>query len=115
MPFEIGQKVICVDASVPAHLNPETFKREFPNWVKQDVKYTIRDVFYNDNIVTSVVLVELRNPILYFPNTIGRHQEASFRATRFRELDVNEETEELVETEGFVFTEEFNKIFKEVA
>lgn len=95
--MDIGTKVICIDDSIPAHLDMEIFKKEFPNWVKKDEKYTIRDIFYNNNIVTSIVVKELKNPILFFPGTINRSQEASFRITRFRELDENEIEEEELE------------------
>ena len=56
--MDIGTKVICIDDSIPANLDMEIFKKEFPNWVKKDEKYTIRDKFYNDNIVTSIVVKE---------------------------------------------------------
>lgn len=92
--MDIGTRILCVDDSMPAHLNMEVFKKEFPNWVKKDEKYTIRDIFYNDNIVTSIVVKELKNPILFFPGTINRSQEASFRITRFRELEEDEVEEE---------------------
>lgn len=95
--FRKGQKVICVDDSVPSHVTPEVFKKEFPNWVKKDEKYTIRDIFDNDGIMTSVVVEELINPILFFPKTIGRTQEASFRYTRFREMEEDENEEVLIE------------------
>ena len=91
--MDIGTRILCVDDSIPAHLDMEVFKKEFPNWVKKDEKYTIRDIFYNDNIVTSIVVKELKNPILFFPGTINRSQEASFRITRFRELEEVEEEE----------------------
>ena len=92
--MDIGTRILCVDDSIPAHLNMEVFKKEFPNWVKKDEKYTIRDIFYNDNIVTSIIVKELKNPILFFPGTINRSQEASFRITRFRELEEDEVEEE---------------------
>ena len=92
--MDIGTRILCVDDSIPAHLDMEIFKKEFPNWVKKDEKYTIRDIFYNDNIVTSIVVKELKNPILFFPGTINRSQEASFRITRFRELEEDEVEEE---------------------
>ena len=92
--MDIGTRILCVDDSIPAHLDMESFKKEFPNWVKKDEKYTIRDIFYNDNIVTSIVVKELKNPILFFPGTINRSQEASFRITRFRELEEDEVEEE---------------------
>ena len=92
--MDIGTRILCVDDSIPAHLDMEVFKKEFPNWVKKDEKYTIRDIFYNDNIVTSIVVKELKNPILFFPGTINRSQEASFRITRFRELEEDEVEEE---------------------
>ena len=92
--MDIGTKVICIDDSIPTHLDMEIFKKEFPNWVKKNKIYRIRDIFYNDNIVTSIVVKELKNPILFFPGTINRSQEASFKITRFRELDENEIEEE---------------------
>ena len=92
--MDIGTRILCVDDSIPAHLDMEIFKKEFPNWVKKDEKYTIRDIFHNDNIVTSIVVKELKNPILFFPGTINRSQEASFRITRFRELEEDEVEEE---------------------
>ena len=92
--MDIGTRILCVDDSIPAHLDMEIFKKEFPNWVKKDEKYTIRDIFYNDNIVTSIIVNELKNPILFFPGTINRSQEASFRITRFRELEEDEVEEE---------------------
>lgn len=98
--MDIGTKVICINDSFPANLDMDVFKKEFPNWVKKDEKYTIRDIFYNDGIVTSVILVELKNPILFFPGTINRHQEASFRIDRFREMEVNEEEHALEEVKS---------------
>ena len=92
--MDIGTRILCVDDSIPAHLNMEVFKKEFPNWVKKNEIYRIRDIFYNDNIVTSIVVEELKNPILFFPGTINRSQEASFRITRFRELEEDEVEEE---------------------
>lgn len=92
--MDIGTRILCVDDSIPAHLNMEVFKKEFPNWVKKNEIYRIRDIFYNDNIVTSIVVKELKNPILFFPGTINRSQEASFRITRFRELEEDEVEEE---------------------
>ena len=100
--MDIGSKVICIDDSIPSHIDIEIFKKEFPNWIKKRQIYHIRDIFYNDGIVTSIVVVELKNPILFFPNTINRYQEASFRIDRFREIEyeveelVNERVEELV-------------------
>ena len=92
--MDIGTRILCVDDSIPAHLNMEVFKKEFPNWVKKNEIYRIRDIFYNDNIVTSIIVKELKNPILFFPGTINRSQEASFRITRFRELEEDEVEEE---------------------
>ena len=48
--FEIGSRVICIDDSIPTHLDMEIFKKEFPNWVKKNKIYRIRDIFHNDNI-----------------------------------------------------------------
>ena len=105
--MDIGTRILCVDDSIPAHLDMEIFKKEFPNWVKKDEKYTIRDIFYNDNIVTSIVVKELKNPILFFPGTINRSQEASFRITRFRELEEDEVEEE--ELQAISRSQELNR------
>ena len=64
--MDIGTKVICSDDSIPANLDMEIFKKEFPNWVKKNKIYQIRDIFYNDNIVTSVVVKELKIQYYFF-------------------------------------------------
>lgn len=97
MAIGIGSSVYCVDDSIPSHLDMEAFKKDFPQWVKKDKKYTIREILENDGIVVSVLLEELKNPIRFFPNTIGRFQESSFRITRFREAEPNKVTENVSE------------------
>lgn len=84
--MQIGSRVVCVDASIKPHMADEIAK-DFQQWVVKDQQYIIRDIFYNDGIVTSVVLEEIRNIPLFFKNTIGRVQEPSFKIDRFRELE----------------------------
>ena len=91
-----GSKVICIDDSINPNIDMETFKREFPNWVKKGEHYTIREIDDNDGLVTSVTLEELRNPILFF-TTIDRAKEASFKIDRFRELLPDEVKENINE------------------
>ena len=53
--------------------------------IKKDDNYTIRAVLNNRGIVTSVLLEEIDNPILYF-KIIGGFQEPAFAEWRFRKL-----------------------------
>ena len=88
--ISVNSRVVCINDTPPPYKDITEFHREFPDWIVKNRKYTIRDIFYNDGIVTSVVLKELKNPILFFPGTINRSQEASFKITRFRELEEDE-------------------------
>lgn len=93
--MRIGQKVVCIDDSIKP--GKEEFVRAvYPNWVKKDETYTIRDIRDNNDIVTGIVLKELVNQPIYI-HLIEDFQEPAFRMDRFRELDEFEETEELSE------------------
>lgn len=86
----VGDEVICVDDSLPKGWSAE----DYPQWVQKDAKYTIREILDNDDIVIGVLLVELRNPVVYI-KLIGRKQEGAFASWRFRKLKsayaINEE------------------------
>lgn len=88
MNFNIGDRVVCVDDSMQSHVIEE-LKKDVPNWVKKDNKYTIRAVLNNRNIVTGLLLEEINNPPLYF-DLIGGFQEPAFAEFRFRKLKPNE-------------------------
>lgn len=84
--MKVGSKVICIDSSIPPHMVQE-IDRDFQQWVVKDEKYTVREILENDGLVTSILLEEIKNKPLFFPKTIKRVQEPSFRITRFRELE----------------------------
>ncbi len=79
--FEIGDKVLCVDASMLAH-TVEELTVDVPNWVKKGVEYTVRG-FANHDFVTGVYLEEIRNPEKWF-NLRGGFYEPAFKMERFR-------------------------------
>lgn len=80
MSFSIGDKVMCVDdrRTKPEHAF-------VVQWPKKGKEYTIRDVFYNDDIVTGVLVKELKNKILFI-KLLNREQEQAFAAWRFEKL-----------------------------
>lgn len=86
--FEIGEQVVCIDASMQAHTIEELTK-DVPNWIVQDKKYTIRGFNENDGIVLGVLLEEVVNPIRFF-KLINKFQEPAFASWRFRKLKPSE-------------------------
>ena len=88
MAFHIGDKVVCVDASIKPEALAE-IKRTIPNWVIQDKEYTIRGFQDNDGIALGILLEEVTNPLCYIP-LLGRVQEPAFATWRFRKLSSNE-------------------------
>ena len=91
--FNIGDKVICIDSG----MRPETIeelKKDVPNWVKKDEKYTIRGFNENDGIVLGVLLEEITNTHIYF-KLLNKVQEPSFACWRFRKMKPNEVKEEV--------------------
>ena len=86
--FEIGETVVCIDASMQAH-TIEELSKDVPNWITQDKKYIIRGFNENDGIVLGVLLEEVVNPIRFF-KLINKFQEPAFRTDRFRKLKPDE-------------------------
>tara|TARA_Y100000389_G_C17457270_1_gene519023 strand:+ start:1706 stop:2005 length:300 start_codon:yes stop_codon:yes gene_type:complete len=80
--FEIGDRVICVNAKPPEGMNIGIF----PNWVKEGKIYTIRGFHDNDDIVVGVLLEEIINPIVPIA-LINRFQEPAFATWRFNKSD----------------------------
>jgi hypothetical protein len=95
MAFYVGDRVVCIDASMQPH-TVEELKTNVPNWVKKDQEYTIRAILNNRGIVTGVLLEEIDNPIIYF-DKIGKFQEPAFGEFRFRKLKPNESMVEVVQ------------------
>jgi hypothetical protein len=105
--FHIGDKVVCIDSSMQPH-TVEELKRDVPNWVKQDEKYTIRGFNDNSGIVVGVLLEEIHNMPIYF-KLLGKAQEPAFAEWRFRKLKPNE-IENEVESEVEVLEEILQEI-----
>lgn len=84
--MKVGSKVICIDDSIPPYQNIDNFNQDFNEWIKEDTIYTVREILNNDDIVVSLLLEEIINPVRYF-ETIKKYQEASFKIDRFRELE----------------------------
>ena len=91
--FEIGETVMCIDASMQTH-TIEELSKDVPNWITQDKKYIIRGFNENDGIVLGVLLEEVVNPIRFF-KLINKFQEPAFRTDRFRKLKPSEVEEEV--------------------
>jgi|TARA_R110000851_G_scaffold36063_1_gene94390 hypothetical protein len=97
--FNIGDKVKCIDASIPAD-KVEYVSEVYLNWVKRDIEYTVRDILGNDDIVPGMLLEELYNYPIPIP-LINRVQEPMFKLTRFVKTESAEivlEKEEIEET-----------------
>jgi hypothetical protein len=86
--FEIGEVVVCIDASMQTH-TIEELSKDVPNWVTQDKKYTVRGFNENDGIVLGVLLEEIVNPLRYF-KLVNKFQEPAFAQWRFRKLKADE-------------------------
>jgi hypothetical protein len=80
--------VVCIDNFIREEARLE-IAQDFDYWVEKNKHYIIRDVFYNNNIVTGVTLEGVVNRVLYM-RLIGRSQEASYGEFRFRKLAENE-------------------------
>lgn len=76
--MKVGSKVLCVDDKLPEGFEPD----HWDNWISKGTVYTIREFLHNDDIVTGVLLKEVRNRPIY-QKLIGRYQEPAFRLSRF--------------------------------
>lgn len=88
MIFNVGDRVVCIDASMQPEA-VEELKRTVTNWVKKDEEYIIRKIKTNRGIATGVLLDEIDNSVLFIA-LIGGFQEPSFAECRFRKLKSNE-------------------------
>jgi hypothetical protein len=89
----IGDEVICVDDKKPDGWTSYAF----PQWVKIDEKYIIREILNNDDIVVGILLVELKNPEIYI-KLLDRIQESAFASWRFSKLRSAFQIQEEVES-----------------
>jgi hypothetical protein len=83
--MEIRQKVVCIDDSVKVG-QEEFVAKAYKQWVKKDQVYTVRAVLDNNDIVTGILLKEVKNNPIYI-HLIDDFQEPAFRLSRFRELN----------------------------
>lgn len=99
--FEIGDVVVCVDASMLPH-TVEELTKDVPNWVKEGQKYTIRG-FADHDFVVGVYLEEIHNPPKWF-QVVGGFYEPAFKTSRFRKLEAAVVSLEIEETAKMVAT-----------
>jgi hypothetical protein len=100
MEFRQGDKVICIDDSLPSGVSEEMNKKAFPSWIKEGEIYTVRSKSGNH---VSILLNEIKNPSIHIP-VLGGNAEGRFRVERFTkpterelELALTEEKEDLIE------------------
>lgn len=79
--MKTGQKVICVDDSMP----PLEVFQHFDYWIQKDRVYVIRGtrMWYGK---LSLLLEGLNNPLMYNPEILGKC-EPGYSAERFRLLN----------------------------
>ena len=93
--FNIGDKVLCIDASMLAH-TVEELTKDVPNWVKEGKQYTVRG-FADHDFVVGVYLEEIHNPPKWF-HLKGGFYEPAFKMERFRKSEtVSTYVEESIE------------------
>ena len=95
----VGDTVLCIDDSIRED-KLMFVGHAYPNWIKQGVEYTVREILPNDDIVPGILLEEVRNPEIFI-TLLGKYQEPAFRIDRFKKLEYNtletvEEKEELI-------------------
>lgn len=76
-----GIKVKCINDLIDLY-KQEEIKKDFDNWIKKGVVYTVREVLHNDGIVTGILLEEVYNFPVYF-KLLNRVQEPAFAKWRF--------------------------------
>ena len=108
--FEVGDKVLCVNDSIKAEMFLSVINM-YVNWIKKGKTYTIREIYYNDDIVVGVLLEEIKNPIIFI-KLINREQEPAFATWRFEkrtEAQIEESNEaELSIIEQEILANEYN-------
>lgn len=96
--FNIGDTVVCIDASMQAH-TVEELLRDVPNWIKEGQQYTVRG-FADYDFVVAIYLEEVHNPAKFF-RFLGRMIEPGFKIERFRKVEETTIYEE-IENEQFI-------------
>lgn len=91
--FEIGEKILCIDAAMKPHTIQEL--------TKDGNQYTVRGFTNNNGIVDEIWLEEIRNNPLFF-KLINRPQEPEFALWRFEKLKPEEIQTEVKEKETII-------------
>lgn len=91
----VGDKIVCIDDTIKGENLFATITM-FPDWIKKDATYTIRQINDNDGIVTGLLLEEKHNPPVHIP-ILNRVQEPAFATWRFRPLTYQEMEQETTE------------------
>lgn len=90
----VGKKVVCIDDSIKPG-KEEFVKYAFPSWIKQGQIYTVRAIVENQGIVPGMLLKEVVNPSIFI-HLVKSYQEPAFRLERFKELEEQYNSEEIV-------------------
>jgi hypothetical protein len=88
--MKIGDKIVCVDDNIKSGLL-EFVGYAYPNWIKKDKIYTVREILPNDDIVPGILLEEVKNPEIYI-HLLGKEQEPAFRLSRFAPINYQEKS-----------------------
>jgi hypothetical protein len=59
-----GDKVVCIDDTIKAEMLI-SISNMYRNWVKKGQIYTVREILNNNDIVTGILLKEVRNQLVY--------------------------------------------------
>lgn len=99
--ISVNDRVLCIDDSIKGG-KLMFVGHAYPNWIKQGVEYTVREILPNDDIVPGILLEEVRNPEIFI-TLLGRMAEPMFRLDRFKKLET--QTLETVEEKEKLITE----------
>lgn len=90
-----GDTVVCTNDKIKPEALKDTLLM-YPNWIREGETYTVRGFYYNDGIVTGVLLEEIKNPRIYI-ELIKREQEPAFALWRIKKIADAKEEEQLSE------------------
>lgn len=81
--FAEGQKVVCIDDSIPS----SRVMGDFKYWITAGQSYTIRECKYSQLTGRyGVKLKEVKNPPIFFPELLGK-TEPAYDSSRFRAIE----------------------------